>query len=80
MVKRLEASCIPHFLRGACVKVRIGGGGGMEWCDDARIFIALQDLRLVALNARTGGLYPDFGHGGFVDLDLGLGREINLLR
>jgi len=52
----------------------------MEWCDDARILIALQDLRLVALNARTGGLYPDFGHGGFVDLDLGLGREINLLR
>jgi len=50
----------------------------MEWCDDARIFIALQDLRLVALNARTGGLYPDFGQGGFVDVDLG--REINLLR
>ena len=48
--------------------------------DDARIFIALQDLRLVALNARTGGLYPDFGHGGFVDLSLSLGREINPVR
>ncbi len=45
--------------------------------DDARIFIALHDLRLVALNARTGGLYPDFGHGGFVDLSISLGREIN---
>ena len=48
--------------------------------DDARIFIALQDLRLVALNAYTGALYPDFGHGGFVDLSLGLGREINPVR
>ena len=48
--------------------------------DDARIFIAVQDLRLVALNARTGALYPDFGHGGFVDLSLGLGREINPVR
>ena len=27
--------------------------------DDARIFIALQDLRLVALNARTGARYPE---------------------
>ncbi len=42
--------------------------------DDARIFIALQDLRLVALNSRTGALYPDFGHGGFVDLSISLGR------
>ena len=48
--------------------------------DDARIFIALQDLRLVALNARTGALYPDFGHGGFVDLSISLGREINPVR
>jgi quinoprotein glucose dehydrogenase len=48
--------------------------------DDARIFIALHDLRLVALNARTGGLYPDFGHGGFVDLSGSLGREIDPVR
>ena len=48
--------------------------------DDARIFIALQDLRLVALNARTGALYSDFGHGGFVDLSVSLGREINPVR
>ena len=48
--------------------------------DDARIFIALQDLRLVALNALTGALYPDFGHGGFVDLSISLGREINPVR
>jgi len=48
--------------------------------DDARIFIAVQDLRLIALNAGTGALYPDFGHGGFVDLSISLGREINPVR
>ena len=48
--------------------------------DDARIFIAVQDLRLIALNAHTGALYPDFGHGGFVDLSISLGREINPVR
>ncbi len=48
--------------------------------DDARIFIATHDLRLVALNARTGALYPDFGEGGVVDLSGSLGREIDPTR
>ena len=32
--------------------------------DDARIFMANHNLKLVALNARTGELYPDFGENG----------------
>ena len=42
--------------------------------DDARIFIATHDQRLIALNAKTGTLYPDFGNGGIVDLTESLGR------
>ena len=48
--------------------------------DDARIFIANHDLRLVALNARTGALYADFGQDGFVDLGEGFRREIDRTR
>ena len=71
---------------------RMGSPASMGWqhrgvayweddeSDDARIFIALHDLRLVALNARTGGLYPDFGDGGLVDLSGSLGREIDPVR
>ena len=42
--------------------------------DDARIFIATHDQRLIALNAKSGTLYPDFGNGGIVDLAESLGR------
>jgi quinoprotein glucose dehydrogenase len=68
---------------------RMGSPASMGWqhrgvayweddeSDDARIFIALHDLRLLALNARTGSLYPDFGESGLVDLSGSLGREIN---
>ena len=45
--------------------------------DDARIFMANHDLKLVALNARTGALYPGFGENGYVDLTQGYGREID---
>ncbi|MDA1093527.1 MAG: PQQ-binding-like beta-propeller repeat protein [Acidobacteria bacterium] len=48
--------------------------------DDARIIIATHDLRLIALNARTGTLYPDFGDNGMVDLSHSLGREIDTTR
>jgi len=43
--------------------------------DDARVFIASHDLRLVALNAQTGRMYPDFGLDGYVDLGSGEGFE-----
>ena len=48
--------------------------------DDARIFIATHDLLLVALNARTGAQYADFGADGAVDLSASLGRAIDRSR
>ena len=48
--------------------------------DDARIFIATHDLRLVALNARTGRRYEDFGTDGEVDLSASLGRPVDRSR
>ena len=48
--------------------------------DDARIFIATHDLLLVALNARTGEQYADFGADGAVDLSASLGRPIDRSR
>ena len=47
---------------------------------DARVFIATHDLLLIAMNARTGSLYPDFGSDGAVDLSQGLGRAIDRSR
>ena len=48
--------------------------------EDARIFIATHDLRLIAINALTGALYQDFGDNGFVDLSTSLGRSIDRSR
>ena len=50
--------------------------------NDARIFIASHDLRLVALSARTGRMYPDFGLDGYVDLgsDEGFQRAVDRSR
>ena len=46
--------------------------------DDARILIATHDLHLVALNAKTGALYPDFGDSGTVDLSTSLGKKVRM--
>ena len=48
--------------------------------DDARIFMANHDLKLVALNARTGARYADFGQNGYIDLTQGYGRAIDASR
>ena len=48
--------------------------------DDARVFIATHDLLLVALNARTGRQYADFGADGAVDLSTSLGRPVDRSR
>ena len=48
--------------------------------DDARVFIATRDLRLIVLHARTGALYPSFGDNGIVDLSTTLGRPIDRSR
>ena len=48
--------------------------------EDARIFIATHDLLLIALDARTGRQYADFGADGAVDLSASLGRPIDRSR
>ncbi len=47
--------------------------GVAYWSDgaDERIVIATGSRQLVALNAKTGEPYPDFGDGGWVDLGKG---------
>src|SRR5579859_3281660 len=42
---------------------------------DKRIFYGTFDGRLIALDARTGKLCPDFGNGGWVDLRRGVGES-----
>ena len=53
--------------------------GVAYWDDgaDGRIIMATHDLRLMALNAKTGVLYPDFGENGIVDLSTSLGRPVD---
>lgn len=52
--------------------------GVSYWTDgsDARIIITTGTRQLIALNAKTGVPYPDFGDGGWTDLAQGLGRKI----
>lgn len=52
--------------------------GVSYWTDgnDERIVIATGNLQLVALNAKTGETYENFGEGGWVDLTKGLDREL----
>ncbi len=53
--------------------------GVSYWSDgaDERIVIATGTLQLIALNAKTGEPYENFGAGGWVDLTLGLERELS---
>ncbi|MCH7958654.1 MAG: PQQ-binding-like beta-propeller repeat protein [Candidatus Hydrogenedentes bacterium] len=44
--------------------------------DDQRIFIATHDRKLIALNAKTGHTYEEFGDTGTVDLENNLGRPV----
>ena len=54
--------------------------GVAYWEDgnDQRIFFVAR-ARLCAFDAKTGKLIPDFGQGGSVDLNRGLGRDISRL-
>lgn len=44
--------------------------------DDARIICATQDRKLIAVDAETGKLVPDFGDNGVVDLMPSLGQGV----
>jgi quinoprotein glucose dehydrogenase len=52
--------------------------GVSYWTDgqDARIIITTGTRQLIALNAKNGTPYADFGDGGWTDLGKGLDREI----
>jgi quinoprotein glucose dehydrogenase len=52
--------------------------GVTYWDDggDGRILIAVHNLRLICLNAKTGRLVRTFGDGGIVDLSKSLGRPV----
>jgi quinoprotein glucose dehydrogenase len=52
------------------------------WTDGQkeRLYYGTQDAFLVALDARTGELVPEFGDGGRVDLTRGLRREVDRRR
>ena len=63
---------------------RRNSGRGVAWWESAetgpRIFFVTPGFQLVALDAATGRPIPDFGDGGVVELRLGLGRELDLVR
>lgn len=58
--------------------------GVTYWVDDqvaenapcrSRIFTATNDVRLIALDAKTGRACPDFGNGGEIRIDVGMKLE-----
>ncbi|MDE2981201.1 MAG: pyrroloquinoline quinone-dependent dehydrogenase [Gemmatimonadota bacterium] len=63
---------------------RRNSGRGVAWWESAetgpRIFFVTPGFQLVALDPATGRPIPDFGDGGVVELRLGLGRELDLVR
>ncbi len=63
---------------------RRNSGRGVAWWESAgagpRIFFVTPGFQLVALDPATGRAIPDFGDGGVVELRLGLGRELDLVR
>ena len=63
---------------------RRNSGRGVAWWESAetgpRIFFVTPGFQLVALDPATGRPIPGFGDGGVVELRLGLGRELDLVR
>jgi quinoprotein glucose dehydrogenase len=58
---------------------RINNRGLAYWSDDRgaeRILLVTPGFQLVALDAKTGKTFPDFGNNGTVDLWAGLNREV----
>jgi quinoprotein glucose dehydrogenase len=60
---------------------QLSGRGLSYWTDgrEERIFYVTIGYRLVALDAKTGNLAPDFGNGGIVDLKTNDDQEIDLV-
>ena len=67
--------------RGAAAPRQLSGRGLAYWTDGdtERIVYVSPGYRLIALDARTGRLAPEFGQGGMVDLKLENDQEIDLV-
>ncbi len=63
----------PHIDRDAGYS-EVTSRGVSYWSKGKRIFEGTIDARLIALDAATGALCPDFGSGGVVDLTAGVGH------
>ena len=68
--------------RGNSAPRQTSGRGLSYWTDgdDERVFFITPAYYMIALNAKTGRPYPDFGQDGIVDLRQDLGRPANLLK
>ena len=60
---------------------KTSGRGLSYWTDgeDERLFFITPAHYMIALNAKTGQPYPDFGRDGIVDLREGLDQNINVM-
>jgi quinoprotein glucose dehydrogenase len=67
--------------RGQNAPRQLSGHGLAYWTDgkEERILYVTPGYRLVALNAKTGGLVPTFGVDGMVDLKMDDDQEIDLV-
>lgn len=67
--------------RGQNAPRQLSGHGLAYWTDgrEERILYVTPGYRLVALNAKTGGLVPSFGVDGVVDLKMDDDQEIDLV-
>ena len=67
--------------RGNSAPRKTSGRGLSYWTDgeDERIFFITPAHFMVAINAKTGQPYPDFGRDGIVDLREGLDQDIDLM-
>ncbi len=79
------AHSLREGMRAAIAPRQLSGRGLSYWTDgkgDDRVLYVTTGYRLVALNARTGGLIPSFGKDGIVDLKVGVvygtGQQIDL--
>lgn len=68
--------------RGNSAPRKNSGRGVSYWSDgqDERIFFITPAYFMVALNAKTGRPYPDFGRDGIVDLREGLDAPVDLVK
>ncbi len=71
---RTRSSSGPYPLSCRGVAYWDGGGHGSGQSCSSRIYLGTRDSELIALDAKTGEVCPDFGKGGRVSLREGIGE------